>query len=75
MADALQATIQRVTQNSTVDPLGRVVNTVQVQYAVGDHGPFFVTLPANGFSAAAAMAAIQPTVAEINALLNPPAKL
>lgn len=70
MADALKPTIQRVTEESTISNLGEVQRHVQVQYAVGPHGPFFVRVPAAEFSAGKAQEAMKSRVDEINALVN-----
>jgi hypothetical protein len=68
MADPLKATIQRVTQDTTVSATGAVVYLMRVQFMVGDHGPFQITLPADGFTADAARAGMQATADQINAL-------
>jgi hypothetical protein len=69
------ASVQKVTENSIVSPAGEVQRNVQVQYSVGPHGPFFITMPAASFTAAAAKTAMQSRVDEINALVpETPAK-
>lgn len=64
----LTPTVQRVTQDTTVTAAGQVQYLMRVQFMVGDHGPFAVTLPAEQFTADKARALMQATAAEINAL-------
>jgi hypothetical protein len=69
--NGLQPTVQKITEDSGVDALGKVIRTTTVQYVVGDHGPFFVQLPSAQFSAGAARALMTAKAAEINALVGP----
>jgi len=65
----LQATVLKVYQDSFIDQTGNVQNLTRVQFTVGRHGPFTVSLPSSTFTAAAAQALMQPTVDAVNALV------
>jgi hypothetical protein len=68
MSSILKANVTQVTQDSYLDDRGRVLYVTNVKFRVGDHGPFVVTLPREGFTAEAAQKLMQPTVDAINKL-------
>jgi len=64
----MKPVVTRVTQFNQIDRLGNPVPAYNVQFTVGTHGPFTVTLLGSEFSAAAAQAKMQAVADTINAL-------
>lgn len=64
----LTAKIIRIQQVSYLDALSKPQANMQVQFNVGDHGPFSVSLPVEGFTADAARSSMQATVDAVNNL-------
>jgi len=71
MVDELKAQVIRVYENPLLLPTGGIERRMRVDYMVGTHGPFAVTLPTSDFSAARAQQEIDKTVAEIRKLAAP----
>lgn len=64
-------TITRITESVRLDPAGSFRRTRIVAYMVGDHGPFQVEVPAEGFSAESLRALLDEQAAHIVALTTP----
>lgn len=63
-----KAVIQRVTQNSTISGTGVSASAYTVQFSIGPHGPFLITVPADKFTTAEVLAETQKVADQINAL-------
>ena len=68
MVEELKAQIVRVLENPVLLPTGGVERNIRVDYTVGTHGPFSLTLPAAEFSAVRVKAEMDKMVAEIRTL-------
>ena len=64
----MQPTITRVIETTDVDDRGRPIQAVRVEFKLGEHGPFSVTLAKNVFTAAAANQKIQEFAASVQGL-------
>ena len=64
----MKPTLNRVTQTITTTPNGQIVQTYQVNFSVGEHGPFTIQIPQAEFSAANAQAAMQKIADQVNAI-------
>lgn len=58
----------RVIEDSVVDENNRFVPAIQVLFKVGDHGPFSLKLPKEGFTAQKAQEAMNALAMEIGLL-------
>lgn len=47
-----KAVITRITQSSNIGPKGQLTPTYIVQFSVGDHGPFTITVTQDDFKVA-----------------------
>lgn len=63
-------TIQRVTTVPTLGADGALHNMYHVQYMVGEHGPFFLDTPAEGFSAAETRQRVEAAAEELRAFIG-----
>ena len=63
----MQWKITRVMEVTDLGDNGRAVPHVRLEFTVGPHGPFSITLPKTGYTAAGANAKIQQFVTELNA--------
>jgi hypothetical protein len=54
-----KVTIQKITQEDTVNAQGQTMHYIRVAYMVGDHGPFFERFDKAGFDPNAAKAKLQ----------------
>ena len=70
MVDTLAIKIVRVRDTPTLSPVGGVQRQKSVDYMVGEHGPFTVTLDDDGFTAQKARAAVDAAAKEIKATLS-----
>lgn len=68
MAEELKAQIVRVVENPLLLPTGGIERRIRVDYTVGSHGPFSLTLTAAEFSAARVKQDMDKMVAEIRTL-------
>jgi len=68
MADELKAQIVHVYENPLLLPTGGIERRIRVDYTVGTHGPFSISLLAADFTAVAVQQEMDKTVAEIRKL-------
>jgi len=64
----MQPTITRVIETTDVDDRGRPIQAVRIEFKLGEHGPFSVTLPKGNFTSAAANQKIQEFAANVQGL-------
>ena len=69
MADTLATQIIRIRDNPLLNPVGGIKGRKSIDYMVGEHGPFTVTLDDDGFTAVKAKAAVEAAAKEIRATL------
>lgn len=60
--------ITRVIESTDVGDTGKTFQSIRVEFKVGTHGPFTVTVPKADFTAAAVNALIQKFVSQLGAL-------
>jgi hypothetical protein len=70
MPDDLKTKIVRVTDAPLLNPLGGITPRYRITYMLGEHGPYSIELPAAGFTAEKAKAAVEEAAAPIRALLQ-----
>lgn len=58
-------TYLKTDEETTLGDYGRTVVTVRILFKVGDHGPFLVRVPKEGYTAAAGRAAVEAYAREI----------
>jgi len=68
MPEELKAQVTRVFESPLLLPTGGVEQRIRVDYMVGTHGPFSITLPAAEFSAARVKTEMEKTAGEIRTL-------
>jgi hypothetical protein len=64
----MQPTITRVIEINDVGDRGQTIASIRIEFKVGDHGPFSITFPKSGFSAAVANSKIAEFVSQLGAL-------
>ncbi len=64
-------TITRITESVRLDPNGNFKRTRIIAYMVGDHGPFQLEVPAEGFTAEAQRVALDELASHITTLTAP----
>ena len=64
----MKPTLNRITQTIQTTPNGQIVSVYQVNFSVGEHGPFTIQIPQSEFSAANVQAAMQKVTDQINAI-------
>jgi len=68
MPEQLTVKVTRVFASPLVTPTGGIEARTSIEYMVGPHGPFLVTLPDTEFSAARARQEMENKAREIRAL-------
>jgi len=68
MATNLQATVSRVTTEVRIPVFGPAQRLMRVDYMVGTHGPFTLSIPAEQFTAARVKEEMDKIAATINQL-------
>ena len=62
------AVVNRVTETTSFTSQGTVTRAYNVQFSVGEHGPFTITVPAEQFNPEKVKAEIAAVAATINSL-------
>ncbi len=68
MANDLSPKVTRVRQGIILNPDGSATQQVTVDYTIGQHGPFQVTMPKSDFTADKAKAEMQKMANELRGL-------
>jgi hypothetical protein len=68
MTEELKAQVTKVLDAPVLLPTGVIERKIRVDYMVGVHGPFSITVPAEQFTAAAVKQEMDKTVAQLRAL-------
>lgn len=64
--------IQKITEEQGIDPQGKPVAMVRVQFMVGTHGPFYERFPKAGFDPTAAQAQVTAFAQKLGLLTQAP---
>jgi hypothetical protein len=64
----MQPTITRVIETQDLSDQGKSIQSVRVEFKVGDHGPFSVSVPKAGFSSAAVNQKVSEFVSHLSGL-------
>lgn len=70
MPDDLQTHIVQVREDPLLNRVGGVTARYRISYLIGEHGPYTITMPVEGFTADKAKAEIEKAAAPIRALLS-----